>query len=150
MAYINKGKQGDDDKFVYLKNYFGGVFELSIKLEKLKQEICELIYSQESVGASYKDEKVQKSLNRYSMEGLIIKKMNKEEQALKIMLDVINLEHEILQKREYLDNSLQRAVITWRYVCRFTFRSIANKAKLSEMQVIRLHNEAIRMLCKHY
>ena len=45
-----------------------------------------------------------------------------------------------------LDDSVQKAILIWRYICRLKWEDVADKAELSVPQVIRIHNTAITLL----
>jgi DNA-directed RNA polymerase specialized sigma subunit len=69
-----------------------------------------------------------------------------EGRLAKEKLNLLNLEIQIRAMCRGVLSPLERAVITWRYICRLKWKDIADRAEISEMQTMREHNAAIKKL----
>ena len=129
------------------KNYFLKAFEIDEHIAKLEEDLVYLRYKQEkpaggSLGLGLG---VQKSLNRTAIEDLTIKILETEEKIAKANEELFELESKIYYSCRQLPPK-QRAIILWRYICRHPWKTIVKRAELSEMQILRIHSEAMEAI----
>ena len=132
---------------MHTKDYFFRAFELDEQINKLEEDLVYLRYKQEkpsgsSLGLGLG---VQKSLNRTAIEDLTIKILEAEEKITRANEELFDLEQKIYYSCRQLPPK-QRAVILWRYICRHPWKTIVKRAGLSEMQIIRIHNQALKTI----
>ncbi|MCL2397286.1 MAG: hypothetical protein FWC93_04390 [Defluviitaleaceae bacterium] len=130
-----------------LKNYFGRVFATEGHINKLCEEIDTLRARQEGAGAIL-GRNGSKTRNHRHGEDMAVAILELETDITKAKIALLGLEKEIKSLADGLDSPIGRAVITWRYICRYKWKDIAQRAYMSEMQVIREHNAAMNIMAK--
>ena len=127
-----------------LKNYKYEVqyfLEKSKDIDKLKNEIeksyARLIQMKEK-NIDTKD--IHKQLNK------IIEKQSKEENAL---LNILTKKQKIERQIENLPQPFKN-VIFFRYICGYSFDTIASKMNYSTKRIYQLHNEGLQIYIKMY
>jgi len=132
-----------------LKNYLSQTFALGKHIFELSQEIEFLRHKLTSPSSGgHCGLGVQRSKQRTPSENLLIKILHTEEELEKTKTLLLNIETQIRQKIQLLSPA-QRAIITLRYICRRMWHDIAKDAQMSEMQVMRLHNAALKEMQLH-
>jgi len=115
------------------------------QVQKLAERLEHLRYKQTSPRSGTLGLGVQNSRNVHAGQDLTVKVIEAEEALDGAVGELTRLEWQILQSANGLAAS-QKAVIIWRYICRLTWKEIAKRADLSEMQVQRIHKTAIAAL----
>ena len=131
-----------------MKKYFTQVFVIEGRVGKLCEKIEEMRARQTSSGGIGSGLGVQSSRNHRRLEDLSIAILEQEGELAKTKMSLLALEMDIRATSRALENPFARAIITWRYICRLRWKDIAQRAEMSEMQVIREHNAAIEELEK--
>jgi DNA-directed RNA polymerase specialized sigma subunit len=125
-----------------LKKYFSGAFAAEALINKLGEDIAVLRSKQ--AGSRVKlSHTGRNTTNHKRNEEISIAVMELEEEIAKAKFALLELEKEIKNMTDTLTSHTARAVIIWRYVCRYKWKDIAERAEMSEMQVIREHNAAM-------
>ena len=135
-------------KILGIKGYFAGVFVLADNVKALEEQICAMRAKQTGPGASL-TAMPQKSTNHRRNEDLAVAVLAAEGELAKKKMHLLTLELEIKKLADTLDEPMARAIVTWRYICRYMWKDIARRADLSEMQVIRQHNAAMEAMEGH-
>jgi len=133
-----------------VKNHLTRVFVLDSKIADIKEKI-EMLRATEIAGGGFSESfvgGVTKSRNIRRGEDLAVDILTLEESMTKSKIELIALERDIKTLADVIESPIGRAVITWRYICRFKWRDIAARAEMSEMQTIREHNAAIEAITK--
>ena len=127
-----------------MKKYFKQVFALENRIDELCEKIEMLRAGQTSAGG-FGDGwgGVQKSRNYRRQEDISVYILELEGELAKAKISLLHLEAEIRAMAHSLKDSLARAIITWRYICRLKWKDIAARSEMSEMQIIREHNAAM-------
>ena len=128
-----------------LKGYFSGVFVLEDDVNRLVEQICAMRAKQAGGGGSLTT-MTKNSVNVRRGEDLAVAVLAAEGELVRARMKLLALEREIKTLADGLDEPIWRAIITWRYICRYKWRDIALRADLSEMQVIRGHNAAMEVM----
>jgi len=128
-----------------VKKHFTGVFVMENRINKLEERIEEMRARQASGGLG-DGLGVQKSRNYRRQEDISVVVMELEGELARAKLVLLNLETQIRAISQGLPDSLPRAIITWRYICRLKWKDIAERAEMSEMQTIREHNAALAQI----
>ncbi|MCL2350762.1 MAG: hypothetical protein FWC67_04710 [Defluviitaleaceae bacterium] len=132
-----------------IKKHLMQVFTLDKEILKLTEQLAELRARQQAPGGRYDGLGVQKTRNVTVQEDLSIKAMRTEEKIALAKVKLLQIETKIHASSRHLP-PMQRAVITWRYICRFIWKDIAERAEMSEMQLMRVHNEALKTMEAHF
>jgi len=135
-------------KMLGTKGYFAAVFVLADDIKALEEQICAMRAKQTGPGASL-TAMPQKSTNLRRNEDLAVAVLMAEAGLAKKRMLLLALETEIKKLADTLDEPMTRAIVTWRYICRYMWKDIARRADLSEMQVIRQHNAAMEAMECH-
>jgi len=125
-----------------LKSYFMQVFSLDEDIKKQAEDIETLQALQYGPGGSLV-KMSKKTANNRRGEDLAVAVLEAQAQLTKAKINLLSLEKEIKTLADTLPDSIYRAIITWRYICRYMWKDIAWRAEMSEMQVIREHNTAM-------
>jgi len=129
-----------------VKKHFTRVFVIEGRIDKLNDKIETLRAKQTSGGGLGDGLGVQKSRNHGRLEDMSITILELEGELAKEKINLLTLETQIRAMSRGLQSPLERAIITWRYICRLKWKDIADRAEISEMQTIREHNAAIKKL----
>ncbi|MDR2167222.1 MAG: hypothetical protein LBE35_05155 [Clostridiales bacterium] len=127
------------------KKFLGKVFEMDKRVNKLTEQLATLRARQISPAAARLGEGIQKTRNITADEDLLIKILMLEEKIARTKGQLLRHEEQIRLMTLNLP-PIQKAVITWRYICRNLWKDIAKKAEMSEMQIMREHNAAIKCM----
>ena len=130
------------------KEYMMQVFQMDKQVQKLSERLEYLKFQQTKPTSSQIGLGVQTSRNITSAQDLTIKVLEAEEALNKAVEQLTQLEWEIVQAYAPL-SPRQKAIIIWRYICRLPWKEIAKRAKLSEMQVMRIHNTSLDILAEN-
>ena len=125
-----------------MKEFLNQTFEMDKEIKKLEEQLEVLRHRQTSPTGGQLGLAVQKSRNLTATEDLTVKIIMLEERITRAKGRLLRLEEQIRQITLSLP-SMQRAVLTWRYICRYIWADIAARAEMSEMQVMRAHNAAL-------
>ena len=126
-----------------LKKYFSGVFAAEALINKLDEDIA-VLRSKQAAGSRIKLSHAGRGAVNYKRsEELSIAILELEAEAARAKFDLLGLEREIKAMTDTLTDHTARAVMIWRYICRYKWKEIAKRAGMSEMQVIREHNVAM-------
>jgi DNA-directed RNA polymerase specialized sigma subunit len=132
---------------ITMKKFLSKSFELDKQIKKLAEQIEILKNRQLSPISAARGLGIQKSKNITASEDLTIKVLTLEGELCLLKQEILALESQIRHLTLNLP-PIQRAIIIWRYICRFIWKDIAKKAAMSEMQLMREHNEAIGKMSK--
>ena len=129
-----------------IKGQFGQTFVIGRRIADLSEQLEYLRYKLTGpTGGGHRSLSVQQSRNISASEDLLIKILSGEEELAAAKAALLELETEIRQKSLSLP-SLQRSIITLRYICRKKWQDIEVDTEMSEMQLLRLHNAALRAM----
>ncbi|MCL2415346.1 MAG: hypothetical protein FWD01_00905 [Defluviitaleaceae bacterium] len=127
-----------------VKKYLKRIFEAG-KIEEAMREKLEIMRSrQESPGGgSYGFGGVKTSRRKDALGDLAAAILDFENKLARYSLKLIRDEAELKRILDLLKDGTQKAIMTWRYICRFSWEEISNRSNLSVMQLTRIHNAAI-------
>ena len=129
-----------------IKGQFGQTFVMGKRIADLNEQMEYLRYKLTGpTGGGHNHLGVQQSRNHTASEDLLIKILSIEEELAKAKNTLLQLESQIRQKGLNLP-PLQRSIITLRYICRKMWQDIACDIEMSEMQILRLHNTALKSI----
>ena len=131
------------------KEYISQTFELDKQILNLQEKIATLRAAQDAPSATYGGLGVKTSLNTTKLEDLTLKILENEEKLITLKSHNFEIEKHIRQASLHLP-PMQKAIITWRYICRYMWKDIAKKAQMSEMQIMREHNAALKTMSEIY
>jgi len=127
-----------------VKKYFSEVFVMENRIHKLCEKIEIARSKQISGGGLGGSLGVQKNRNYRYTEDLSVAILELEGDMAKMKTSLLRREMEIREIACGLQDPMRRAIITWRYICRLIWKDIAVRAQMTEMQVIREHNAAVK------
>lgn len=130
-----------------LKEDFEKVFDMERRILLIEERIEILRAKQETSGFALSlDGGVSKTRGVRRAENLAVEILEMEEEMTKTKIALLTTERRIKDLVGTLENPIQRAIIIWRYICRYVWREIAERAEMSEMNVIREINKAFSRL----
>ncbi|MDR2183796.1 MAG: hypothetical protein LBE55_06440 [Clostridiales bacterium] len=129
-----------------VKSYFSKVFAIESRIGKLCDKIEALRAAQTAGSGLGGGPYVQKSRNYRRQEDISVSVLELEGEAARARMSLLALETQIREMSRNLSSPTARAIITWRYICRLKWKDIAERAQMSEMQIIREHNAALAQL----
>ena len=125
-----------------MKEDFEKVFDMERRILWIEERIEILRARQEASGFSLSlDGGVSRTRGVGRAEDLAIEILGMEEELVKAKIALLALERRIKSRAGTLESPIQRAIIIWRYICRYVWRDIAERAEMSEVHVIREINK---------
>lgn len=128
---VAKQRQRDIDKSPenIVKNAFMEVFVIDNELRFIKEQIGHLQYQQ----------------SKGSGEGVLDKLLWLRAKEGELLTFLLRLEGCMMDYMDIL-NPKERAILTWRYICRLAWKIIAKKAGFTVMQCLRIHDAAMEQI----
>ena len=134
-------------KHIELKKHLSAVFVLEDQICKLLERLEQLRCKQTNASQGFSralGTSVKQSLNYRQAEDLSVYAMELETELKSAKTELAAFEKEIHRLSVCLSNPVFRAIINWRYICRLKWKDIAKRIEMSEMQIMREHNLALK------